>query len=35
MDEILVFPCDIETNEVLSTIILLVSVGTLNIFNKM
>ena len=34
MDEILVFPCNIKTNEVPSTIISLVSVGTLNIFNK-
>ena len=34
MDEILVFPCNIKTNEVPGTIISLVSVGTLNIFNK-
>jgi hypothetical protein len=32
MDEILVFPCNIETNEVLSTIISLVSVGTFQRF---
>ena len=35
MDEILVFPSNIGTNEVLRTIISLVSVGTLKIFNKM
>ena len=35
MDEIFVFPCNIKTNEVPSTNILLVSVGTINIFNKM
>ena len=35
MDEILVLPYNIETNEVPGTNISLVSVGTLNIFNKM
>ena len=35
MDEIVVFLCNIETNEVPSSNISLVSVGTLNIFNKM
>ena len=35
VDETLVFPCNIETNEVPSINISLVSVGTLNIFNKM
>ena len=35
MDEISLFPCNIETNEATNTIISLVSVGTLNKFNKM
>ena len=35
MDEILLFPYNIETNEATNTITSLVSVGTLNKFNKM
>ena len=35
MDEISLFPCNIETNEATNTIISLVSVGILNKFNKM
>ena len=33
MDEISLFPCNIETNKATNTIISLVSVGTLNKFN--
>ena len=35
MDEFLLLPCNIETNEVPSTIISLAFLGKLNIFNKM
>ena len=35
MDEILIFPCNIETNEATSTNISLEMFGKLNIFNKM
>ena len=35
MDNISLFPCNIETNEVPSTIISSASFGKLNIFNKM
>ena len=35
MDEMSLFPCNIEANEVPSTIISLASFGKLNIFNKM
>ena len=35
MDEFALFPCNIETNEITSTIISLEMFGKLNIFNKM
>ena len=35
MDKISLFPCNVEANEVPSTIISLTSFGKLNIFNKM
>ena len=35
MDENLLFPCNIQANEVPSTIISSASFGKLNIFNKM
>ena len=34
MDKISLFPCNIEAMEVTNTIISLVTVGILNIFNK-